>query len=582
MSRPIQKLLTLLHRPPRLTDAILLSAFAAVITLQPYFWHGRINLFEVGLYLPGIDTVLKGGVPFRDVFHLRGPFELYMPAAMMRFFGDHLAVLYAYFYLGSVLTLIVCVFIGREIFRTRYVLWLFAPVFVARTWPRVVFHIWGGMRYVFGLTAILWAVQYFMRRRLVYLFLAGLATSCGIFTSIEIGACAFLGITAALAAGGLFNTMPRRESLKGLLVYGGGCALVAVPYLLYLHGQGALGLYFDSVYAVVTNMQKVIDPHTVSVYPSNAAEALAAMVNPLSKNFRHLTPAYLYVVLVGFLAYRWKTRSLNVRHTALVCIGVYGFVMYNTSFRSIWAAQFEMALQPEKLLFFFLLEEAYVFLRRKKAQWRISAGGQAGFRIGALRLTWPLAGIYFLLLAFFMSSVNYALMRYARRFPAYQIARNVYAGRPADGAIPFAEEPGERLTLDRAEGIIVPVDQARELQTVIPLIRELTAGDERLFMYPEMPTYYFFAERPFAGRFPVPTFAWFDEAWQKEMMEDLKNSPPRYVLLEKDLLPRWKDVYFALESNRKKYQEVIRFVRTHYVLEGQTPKSLIYKRKDIR
>ena len=64
--------------PPRNIDLFILSLFMVAVTWQPYFMNGRINFFETGLYLPGIQSILNGEIPYRDFFHLRGPFELYL------------------------------------------------------------------------------------------------------------------------------------------------------------------------------------------------------------------------------------------------------------------------------------------------------------------------------------------------------------------------------------------------------------------------------------------------------------------------------------------------------------------------
>jgi len=64
-------------------DLFFLSLFTILITFQPYFLYGEINLFEFGIYLPNINAVLDGFIPYRDFFHLRGPLELYVPAFLM-------------------------------------------------------------------------------------------------------------------------------------------------------------------------------------------------------------------------------------------------------------------------------------------------------------------------------------------------------------------------------------------------------------------------------------------------------------------------------------------------------------------
>ncbi|MCR4338214.1 MAG: hypothetical protein NUV91_10465, partial [Candidatus Omnitrophica bacterium] len=152
----IQRNLTrLMETPPRLQDSLVLSIFAILITLQPYFLHGKINIFELGIYLPGIQAFLHGALPYRDFFHLRGPLEIYVPTFLMNLFGESIPVLYSYFYIGTIFTLILSIVIAKNLFKTRFVLYVMVPVFVARTFPRVVFHIWGGMRYALGLLVLL-------------------------------------------------------------------------------------------------------------------------------------------------------------------------------------------------------------------------------------------------------------------------------------------------------------------------------------------------------------------------------------------------------------------------------------------
>ena len=61
-------------------DVIVLCLFTVLVTAHPYFLYQKINLLELGLYLPGIDALGRGLIPYRDFFHLRGPLELYIPA----------------------------------------------------------------------------------------------------------------------------------------------------------------------------------------------------------------------------------------------------------------------------------------------------------------------------------------------------------------------------------------------------------------------------------------------------------------------------------------------------------------------
>src|SRR5580704_2149514 len=92
-----------------------LMILALAMMWDPHYLDRELNLFEWSLYLPGIDAISQGQVPYRDFFHLRGPFELYVPALFMKIFGFRADVLATYFYLGTVLGILTAVLITFEL-----------------------------------------------------------------------------------------------------------------------------------------------------------------------------------------------------------------------------------------------------------------------------------------------------------------------------------------------------------------------------------------------------------------------------------------------------------------------------------
>ncbi|MBN1870278.1 MAG: hypothetical protein JW847_06880 [Candidatus Omnitrophica bacterium] len=565
---------------PSYADVLILSIFTVLITLQPYFIHGKINIFETGLYLPGIQSILNGEVPFRDFFHLRGPFELYMPAFLMKLFGVHLKVLYSYFYFGNVLCLILCILIAKELFESRLVLYLMAPALIGRTFPRVVFAYWGGMRYASGLLALWFVIKFFKTNKSRWMFGAGIVSAVAGFTSIEMGAYPFMGIMAAMTISGIFKLQHGRLIFNGLKKYFTGLALVGIPFAVYLFVSGALVPYVDSVWTIVTRMQKVIDPHFVSVYPRNFPEAFAAMVNPLHINFKHMTPSYLYMILLVYLLLRMVMRRLFWRDLAIICIGIYGFVMYNTGFRGIWAAQFEMALQPEKILLFLLFDilllKAVENKNKLKTELALREQPHARWNDPS-RL--KIYGINALLFFFICSSIGYSIQRYNRRFFAFKFARDKVFGKDTEYLKPKANGEMRALNMERAKGILVPVEQADELEQVVAYLRSHAEEKEQVFTYPDFGTYNFLADRRAFGRFPLATFAWFNDRWHQDFLLKFKSSKPRYVILQKEIPQYWKDVYLALEPNREKFQEVMDMISSDYRIEAQTPLSYVYRLK---
>lgn len=501
-----------------------------------------------------------------------------MPAFLMSIFGIHIKVLYAYFYFGSILCLILCILIAKELFKTRYVLYLMTPVLIGRTFPRVVFTYWGGMRYAFGLLAVWFIIKFFKNNKPGWMFGAGLVSAVALFTSIEMGAYPFFGVVTALIVSKFLNVQNGKLILKGFMAYCLGMAMIVIPYGIYLVWHSALIPYLDGVWTIVTRMQIVIDPHLVSIYPRNFPEAFVAMVNPSHTNFKHMTPSYLYIFIFIYLFMRLKQKVFSRGDLMIICLGVYGFIMYNTGFRGIWAAQFEMALQPEKILMFFLIEVFILAAIKKKRTLASVVNAHKGLKWYS-RDKWKIYFFYFLMTGIFCSSFFYSLRRFDRRFFAYKYVRNVIVGKDTTELKPLANEESRVLKIERAAGIMVTTIQANDLEQVAAFVENYVKPDEELLTYPDLGTYSFLIDRRYFGKFPMATFTWFNERWHQEYMAKLRSSKPRFVILQKELPETWEAIYLALEENRKKYYDVMDFIPRHYRVVDETPLSYVYELK---
>ncbi len=561
---------------PLCGDFLLLTVFTILITFQPFYLSGEINFYELGLYLPGIDGILKGLIPYRDFFHLRGPFELYLPALAMKFFGGHVAVLETCFYVGNMLIMLLWLLVGQKIYSTRLVYYLMALVLIARTFPRVTFDYWGGFRYAWGAAAVLFGVWFFKRTRPLWLLWAGIFSVLGLLTSVEIGACSIAAILGALAFSYFYKIQDRRKIVDGLYLYLLGCLAVAVPFLAYMAAHHALLPFLDSVYMVVTKMQKIINVQFVDTIPDTPWEVFLVLINPAHKNFRHLTPAYLYIFLFVYVLLRIRKKQLNNMDACLVCVGLYGLVMYNTAFRLIWASQFEMALQPEKILLFFLLERAWVTLDAKKFYYLLKNKMNARKKIDHFKIT----AIRFLVFALVISTVAYAIQRFNKRFFVYKWTRNFVMGKERDSLRPLHDQASAELNLPRVKGMTVPLWQAKDVKMLAEFMDKHTQPTESVFMFPEMGSYHFVVNRPWVGKFPMATFTWFKEAWHAEFMEELKNAAPRYAVFVKDLGTTFPNVYFRIPENKQKYDDVFNFLQANYQIVAETPSLWIYEKQE--
>ncbi len=534
MRRMIKQIWDWFWRRPIYYDAILFSLLTLSLLWNPYYLYQTLNLFELGLYLPGIDGILHGQVPYRDFFHLRGPFELYLPAFLMRLSGQHIAVLSTYFYIGNVLTLMICGWLACSIYPSRLFFYSMAFVLITRTFPRVVFTYWGGMRYVWGLLAVLCLVWFLKKNQKRWILMAGLLTATAGFTSVEIGWSAFAAFITVI----VFD-LRRRQILS---LFSAGVGIIAVPYLLYLFHQNALGDYINAQWVVATHMTKTF--FQTEVVPSDLGQFLHAVFIVSDKNFRQLTPVYCYLAFAFYLFWRWRQAQMDWQDKAAGVIAMYGLTIYATGFRNLWSNVFEMALQPEKIVLFYLWAGLYLHLSQQHYK-KIS---------------------YVLILLVISFSLGYSVNRFCKRFRQFHF-------RPLKESF-FA------LDLPRAKNLKIPRWQAADLIQLKQFVDGHTNPGESVWMYPELGALHFILDRPCVGKFPTATLAWMDEQWYAQYMRELMLRKPRYAIVNKATPDYFEKAYFPAPGNREKFWTQTNYLKLHYSLISSTPTYNIYLRQN--
>ena len=598
-----------MNRKPKLFDLLVLTCFAAFITYQPYLLHHEIIMMETGIHLPGIRALFHGAVPYRDFLYFRGPLELYVPAILMRLFGENMIWLPVFYYAGTVLTLIFAIVLAFQLYGTRFALYLMVPVFAARTFPRVSFYYWGGMRYALGMLALIFAVQGFRSVKRSWMLGAGAVSCLAFWTTIEAGVCTVFAVGGALILSWMFRVQERGQIANMLKVYLAGFLLVFLPVAAVMAFQGALAPYVQATDIVLTKSFKTF-PNGPGLHPVGVMGFLRAMV-PGDKFFQSMTPVYFYALLFGYFIYsigKYKKRMLlensfsmqqrryderseefscrkkkgmfDGQLSCLLSVALYGIILYITGFRRLDGHHFEMALQPEKVLYFFLLEEAYLLIlsaRFAEAQ-RLKANVSAGWQY-----LWTRKKIFaanFLIIALIGSSLGYAVTRYSRRFVMFKFIQGCFSGGMDKDLSLLHDVPKRPVHIARAEGMVVPTWQADEMEGIVGFLEKNTDPDEAVFTYPELGNFNFWVDRPFVGRFPIVTFSWMDERWYAELVANLTNHLPRYVIMTNPghrTFP--KEWYFRNKANIKKYNDMTQFILDRYEVVQPYESVSLYKRK---
>ena len=537
-------------------DFCILSVLTVLLTWHPYYLHGKLNLFELGLYLPGIEAILQGQVPFRDFFYLRGPFELYVPAFLMHIFGTQVAVLETYFYVGTVLTLIVCIAIAKELYPSRGFLYVMALVLVVRTFPRVVFTFWGGLRYAWGVLSVFCLVRFLKSGHKGWMAAAGILSAIAFWTSFEIGVSAAIATAGVCVLALLTGNLPGRF-WKSVFIYAAGFLVVFIPYVWYLAAHQALWPCVQTIAQIATTMTKNFPEPGLA--PGLGA-FLNAVFNPSNPNFRHMTTVYGYVFLVVYLFWKWRRRKLDIADMGIAAVGFYGLMLYIGAFRNIWASQYEMALQPWKIVHFFLLMQVWMVIKNS-----------------SLKSRQIIAGV--LLAAVALSSVIYSVSRLNKRFFTAKYLSHMLAGKDTSKLKPLANESTQRLDLPRTQGIVVPLEQAKDLTQLNDFLKTHTASTDKVLMYPEMGAVHFIVQRPWIGRFPTVTLSWLSPQWQSQWLAEAEAAKPQVAVVLKEMPEYFENIYFQVPTNRRYFEENMDYIRRHYQPVSQTSSWTIYERR---
>lgn len=495
-------------------DFLFLVLIVSLVTLQPYFKHGAINFYETGQYFPQINEVFHGRVLYRDMFVMRGPLEMLMPAFLMKLFGKHISLLSAYFYFGTVLTLIIYAICSLRLFSTRLFSYLFTLVLTARTFTRVCFAIWGGIRFGFGILAILLAINFLRRKKTIWLILAGMATSLGFLTSVEIGVFSFISIFVMFCFL-VYCEKNINEALKHMLIYLMGTFVVCVPFILYLFFHNAFIYYISTLKIVIFRMTDVFNASLVFSTPADFKDFLLAF-SPWNHNFKYTLPFFFYFFIGIYLFRKIITKKITVPDISILLIFIYGVFLYKGAFRDIEGPQYRMALQPLLLIMFFYLERIYIHIKKIRPRFSLKK-----------ILVW-----FFIFLVPFYS-VGFSLYKYNKRFFIFKELKSLIVYRRHID-IPYTDPEPLAIKSERAKGVIVPGHQVRDIDAVVSYITSNTEKREIVFTYPDLGTYNFLFDRPPLGRFYTAEFSFMHPQWFEELISDLESKKPRFIVTTND------------------------------------------------
>ena len=548
----------------RLLDYVIIPLLIIIVAYQPGYKDGFIDHFEAGKELACVNELSYGKVICKDIFTQFGPLNTYLQAFFMFLFGKNLSVLRSYFYCGTLLTLIAGYLIGLSLCRRHFFSYILPLILIFETYHPFWATRWGGFRFAFGLLAIFGAIKFFAKKKKIWILLAGVFGATALLITQDVGVLSIISVGFTICLYLYFAFIEDKEFLwPPLIFFSIGIAIILAPFFMYFIFNGAFIPYIMTTLTVVTTHSSVWAQKNMDLV---LLKAFKNSKNIFSFNFKIFFPILLYGCYAIYLLKKMSAKKGVSRDYGLMCLFVYGVLMYIASMRRVEGPQFQIALQPAMILTVVFLDRAL----ERVVQLKKNIKDNNNFvKIAAL------GGVLL-----FMS---YYVVNSEKRFYGSFSSWVRYQGQKKDfmpfylEAIPISRMKLYSLTISRAKGVEIPVQQAPEIEGVTKYILSVTKQGEKVFTFPEHGIYNFLADRPCIDRFNIAGYAWTTPEYRKELLEDLEKSKPRYIIYGREL----SNMAMAINRKKELLPEVIEYINKNYEKEISFGSIDILKRKGM-
>ncbi|HEV7428990.1 MAG TPA: hypothetical protein VGQ46_21765 [Thermoanaerobaculia bacterium] len=494
-----------------------------------------IDLFHRGESLGPASDLLRGKVPFRDVFALHGLLEDgLLDTWLMELFGrDVNVVLLRPVVLGSVAVAMLW-YLGMVIFDSIPLAMLSILLGAVTTVDNE--------RALLEIVSIALLIGALRRNSRWLATFSGIAAGVTIFYSLDIGLYSVGGGVLALVGLGLL--MRRGKAvIPPLLAFLAGIAIGAAPFLIYLGIRGAIGAFVETSFVAIPRIVDAVwslpFPDMTTTFRSNLnLHTLADFV--LFEHFRFiLNPLVIGIALI-VLVQRALTRRGDALDVSLAVLTAFAILTQRSALgRADFPHQYFSAflIGPMILILLVLLGRAAAHV------WRTRDRAEQAFVMLATAIVVPLLAV----MLWVPDIANLRLDDMTH-----------YLGRVS--RIGWVDPAAEEIR-NRVEGVKA-------------VINELSKPGQPIFDFSNQPALYFFCERPNPTRFyQVPILS--PREYQIETIRVLERSRPPLVIRHS---PQEFDVFDGID-NSIRAQAVAGYIDDHYIYARSTRGVEIWRRR---
>ncbi len=547
-------------------DYVIIPAIIYVIFYSGGNINGWIDLFHEGERLAPLNELLRGAIPYRDIYLQHGLFyNAWRPLLAAKLFGPSLAADRA---LGHILDpLGFCTFyiLTLQIFRSKLssflLIWILSSgvsegFFFLSPEHRMVYT---PGRLALAFLAIGLLVSYIKNENRKYLIaLSGICSTSAIFYSLEIG----LYTTASCLIFLLILSIKKRNFYP-IITYVWGLLIAFLPLLIYFSVHRAIddlfinsfvqaryqsiiwGLKFPSLFSELANLKSI--------------EGLKAFL--LSYNFKWYLPILVYLITAIYLGYQALTFRLWKEKFDIILLFIFisGVVFFRTMLGRSDSTHL-YGLEYAWLLGMFLMESLFTKIWQDlKKDFSLSSSNNSYIfnympailcrSVVILFILWYVTSVY--------NPINTTRLL-AKNLTSYQKIER-YVTPP----------------LDRIGMISIPADQSTQIKAVVEYIQNNTDPDETIFDFSNQGAYYFFADRPSATRYHQICYA-STEKMQKEVIDCLEKNKTKLVIFSNNT---WMDSIDGVKNTDRHYL-IYEYLKNNYVESAKVGTTIFMKRKE--
>lgn len=588
----------------RLLSYLMIPALFYVLLYGKGNVHWGLDLFHEGERLAPLNELLRGGIPFRDIYIQHGLFlNAYRPLLASKLFGETLASVRFLEGLFGPLGYVCVYLLGLQVFKSRFTAILIVFIVSGENFSVSDRHgiflvnialvanyittrhdrgLFAGWRPISPLP---------LRREIIAsclafgwkLILAGIVTSLAFFYSTEMGVYAFVTCSAFLFLFGFTQKgVSGRKRPLPLFCYIAGVFLGALPFVVYFGLYRALddlvrNSYIQLAYQIpIWGLQF---PPLSSFLSQVNTEGLKSFQ---SETFRWYLPVLLYLIAATYLLHRALQRSLwsSKSSAKLLLLLLAGIALFRTALGRSDSPHLVFGATMMWFIWLFFLERGilWIWYRPGIAKWPNDkmAKGQDGKEA---ILNCPLAplpscqrylpqiimkSICVLIPAvislWYTSTVHHPVKVFKERLISLAQYRSIPRNVPE--------------TLERAGGIQIPEDQVSQVKQVVKYIQSNTSEDDVIFDFSSQGAYYFFANRKSATRYHQIAYA-ATKSMQEEVIRDLEKSRTKLVILRTG---GWFDNIDGVPS-ADRHPLIAKYLVEHYQETVNINGTIILRRK---